>query len=259
MGFLGGGGGWTSNRSFSSPLAAVHWSKAILENVFRAQLSGHRGLEQSWRSVDTCGVRSTAWSLHPRPHCPPSGASSRLWGSRSLSGMCWPSFPGKAALPRVLLLVAWLLLCSGNMPSLRVLTEQQQTHEPWQSTQPTDHPLLLWASVTCTCWPYLSLAILPISSVGSLFWSSNSSLKLSPRSFSLFFPLFLDNFINSHGFNDHLFSKTSLVAQMIKNLPAVQGTCVWSLRWEEPPEKGMATHSSILACRIPWTEESGGL
>ena len=51
----------------------------------------------------------------------------------------------------------------------------------------------------------------------------------------------------------------SLVAQMIKNLPAMQETRVQSLGWEDPPEKGMATPSSILAWRIPWTEEPGGL
>ena len=51
----------------------------------------------------------------------------------------------------------------------------------------------------------------------------------------------------------------SLVAQMVKNLPAMQETQVQSLGWENPLEKGMATHSSILAWRIPWTEEPGGL
>ena len=51
----------------------------------------------------------------------------------------------------------------------------------------------------------------------------------------------------------------SLVAQMVKNLSAMQETQVWSLDQEDLPEKGMATHSSILAWRIPWTEESGGL
>ena len=51
----------------------------------------------------------------------------------------------------------------------------------------------------------------------------------------------------------------SLVAQMIKNLPAMQETQVQSVGWEDPLEKGMATHSSILAWRIPWTEEPGGL
>ena len=46
---------------------------------------------------------------------------------------------------------------------------------------------------------------------------------------------------------------------MVKNLSAMQETWVQSLGWEEPLEKGMATHSSILVWRIPWTEESGGL
>ena len=51
----------------------------------------------------------------------------------------------------------------------------------------------------------------------------------------------------------------SLVTQMVKNLPAVQETWVRSLDWEDPLEKGMAAHSSILALRIPWTEEPGKL
>ena len=46
-----------------------------------------------------------------------------------------------------------------------------------------------------------------------------------------------------------------LVAQLVKNLPAIQETWVWSLGQEDALEKGMATHSSILAWRIPWTEE----
>ena len=45
----------------------------------------------------------------------------------------------------------------------------------------------------------------------------------------------------------------SLVAQMVKNLPAMQETWVRSLDWEDPLEKGKATHSSNLAWRIPWT------
>ena len=51
----------------------------------------------------------------------------------------------------------------------------------------------------------------------------------------------------------------SLVAQMVKNLPAKQETWVWSLSQEDPLEKGMAIHCSILAWRIPWIEEPGGL
>ena len=46
---------------------------------------------------------------------------------------------------------------------------------------------------------------------------------------------------------------------MVKNLPAMQEAQIQSLDWEEPLEKGIATHSSILAWRIPWTEELGGL
>ena len=51
----------------------------------------------------------------------------------------------------------------------------------------------------------------------------------------------------------------SLVAQLVKNLPAMLETQVRSLGREDPLKKGMATHSSILAWRIPWTEEPGGL
>ena len=50
-----------------------------------------------------------------------------------------------------------------------------------------------------------------------------------------------------------------MVAQMVKNLPAMQETQVRSLGQEDPLEKGMATRSSIIAWRIPWTEEPGGL
>ena len=50
-----------------------------------------------------------------------------------------------------------------------------------------------------------------------------------------------------------------MVAQIVKNPPAMWETQVQSLGWEDPLEKGIATHSSILAWRIPWTEEPGGL
>ena len=53
--------------------------------------------------------------------------------------------------------------------------------------------------------------------------------------------------------------EASLVAQTVKSLPAIQDTGVRFLGWESLPEKGMATYSSILAWRIPWTEEFGGL
>ena len=56
-----------------------------------------------------------------------------------------------------------------------------------------------------------------------------------------------------------IFKEDFPVAQMVKNLPAMQETRVRFLVWEVPLEKGMAIHSSILAWRIPWTEKPGGL
>ena len=53
--------------------------------------------------------------------------------------------------------------------------------------------------------------------------------------------------------------RASLVAQLVKNLPAMQKTLVWFLSGEDLLEKEMATHSSILAWKIPLTEEPGGL
>ena len=51
----------------------------------------------------------------------------------------------------------------------------------------------------------------------------------------------------------------ALVAQVVKDLPVMQETWVQPLGWDDPLEKGMVPHSSILACRIPRTEEPGGL
>ena len=65
-------------------------------------------------------------------------------------------------------------------------------------------------------------------------------------------------FIVVYTFNCMLLSVlASLEAQMVKNLPEMQETQVHSLGWEDPLEKGMAMHSSILAWRIPRTEEPG--
>ena len=54
-------------------------------------------------------------------------------------------------------------------------------------------------------------------------------------------------------------SSVPVLAQAVKNLPVILKTWVHSLGWEDTLEQGMATHSSILAWRIPWTEEPGGL
>ena len=56
-----------------------------------------------------------------------------------------------------------------------------------------------------------------------------------------------------------IYGKVTLVAQLVKNLPPMQETKVRYLGQGDPLEKGMATHSSILAWGIPWTEEPGGL
>ena len=55
------------------------------------------------------------------------------------------------------------------------------------------------------------------------------------------------------------FIRASLIAQSVKNLPATQETRLYFLGWEDPVEKEMAILSSILAWKIPWTEEPGGL
>ena len=61
-------------------------------------------------------------------------------------------------------------------------------------------------------------------------------------------------------YKEHIaISVASLVVQMVKNLSAMQGTWVQPLGWEDPREKRTATPSSILAWRIPQTEEAGGL
>ena len=59
--------------------------------------------------------------------------------------------------------------------------------------------------------------------------------------------------------HSHKKNKKDLVPQLVKNLSTMQKTWVGSLGWEDPLEEGMATHSSILAWRIPWREEPGGL
>ena len=56
----------------------------------------------------------------------------------------------------------------------------------------------------------------------------------------------------------HCYYTDNKVAQWVKNLPAMQETWVQLLGWEDPLEEGMATHSSILTWRIPWTKEAGG-
>ena len=60
-------------------------------------------------------------------------------------------------------------------------------------------------------------------------------------------------------FSERFYIRASLVAQTVKNLPVMWETRVQSMGWEDTLEKGMATHSSILAWRIPWTKKPGGI
>ena len=91
--------------------------------------------------------------------------------------------------------------------------------------------------------------------------------KISIVFFWKFFVVFLippkfSKMPSSFSFNlldSHFPLWASLIAQLVKNLPAVQETQVWSLGWEDPLEKEMATHSSTLAWKITWTEKPGGL
>ena len=73
--------------------------------------------------------------------------------------------------------------------------------------------------------------------------------------------LFLHTNLTSLYTHTHIYIYTwaSLMTNTVKNPPAMQETWVWSLGQEDPLEEGTATHSSILAWRIPWTEELGGL
>ena len=66
-------------------------------------------------------------------------------------------------------------------------------------------------------------------------------------------------YLEGKAFSRHTCScKVKVIAELVKNLPAVQETWVWSLSWEDPLEEGKPTHSSILTWRIPWTVWSMG-
>ena len=88
----------------------------------------------------------------------------------------------------------------------------------------------------------------------------NLGLYYRVSSFYLFILVFKRNLSRTHPSNFlslHVLY-CYFLAQMVKNLPAMQETQVQPLGWEDSLEKGMATHSSVLAWRIPWTEEPSG-
>ena len=87
----------------------------------------------------------------------------------------------------------------------------------------------------------------------------NSCPGLFPEPWGLTWNIWFICCSRKQNLNDPKVRLSSQVAQMVKRLPAMQETWVWSLGWEDPLEKEMATHSSILAWKIPWTEEPGRL
>ena len=123
-----------------------------------------------------------------------------------------------------------------KMPMLGVMS----ISELWSS-----QPDIVWISKHAVMFsPWLAHFILVYSSVGKESACNAGDPGLIPGSGSspgagIGYPL--------------QYSWASLVAQMVKNLPAILETWVWSLGWEDPLEKGKATHSSILAWRIAWT------
>ena len=89
-----------------------------------------------------------------------------------------------------------------------------------------------------------------LNALEAKYWVSKSTKKIKC---SVYF---------SEGVPDYIFLCKKIIVIywfMVKHLPAVQETWVWSLGWEDPLEKEMATQSNILAWRIPWTDEPGRL
>ena len=98
-----------------------------------------------------------------------------------------------------------------------------------------------------------------LSVCAATYWGVCSYPSLNQFVLLLFSSLMTVNpqYVFTAYLNKLLFIRASLVAQRVKRLPAVRETRVWSLGREDPLEKEMATHSSILAWRIPWAEEPG--
>ena len=94
-----------------------------------------------------------------------------------------------------------------------------------------------------------------------IYWTARKFPTLSCSDFQehLSYSFLLKTLLSISVPHTLLNNQASLVAWTVKNLPAMQETQIWFLGCEDPLEKGMVTHSSILAWRIPWTEEPGRL
>ena len=218
-------------------------------------ISGHPGEKGERVSIEAAWVEdsggpgspgSDPLTAHSIPLLPPAGTARgarppRLHGTAGKWRWSPSSTPPGAHRPRPL---PWLhplgaepttLPGWSRVSSSSILAPISGSHQPLRTRLPPSP--LLWL---CVSGP-LSLSSLCVSFSLTLFLS----FSISP-------PLVVDLSVCP-------FSLSSLVAQVVKRLPALQETRVRSLGWKDPLEKEMATHSSILAWRIPWTEEPGRL
>ena len=103
------------------------------------------------------------------------------------------------------------------------------------------------------------LHTIPLNWITSYITNKNFKLKMPQSKFLIFLSKLSLSIAFSKSLHNIFISSVALVAQRVKNLPAMQETGVWSLGQEDPLEKEMATHSSILAWKIPWMKEPGRL
>ena len=114
-----------------------------------------------------------------------------------------------------------------------------------------------WLHFWFLCFLFLPLMILP--TISHFVLLTVSAYPWSPRFCSYVTPLATCSHFRQSKLSSIYHYEASLVAQIVKNLPAMWEISVWSLSWEDSLEKGMAAHSRIFVRRIPWTEEPGRL
>ena len=190
--------------------------------------------------------RQEHWSGLPFPS-PMHESEKSKWSRSVVSDFSDPmdcSLPGSSAQgifqARVLewVAIAFSIFHSGYT---YLQSYQQCMRVPFSS-----HPfqILLFVDLTCVRW-YLIMVLRPEATEKLVTQATVAQLRYPVRKVA---------FQASDYYGNNF-----LLAQTTKNLPAMQGNWVLSLGWEDPLKKGMATHSSILAWRIPWTEETDGL
>ena len=237
---------------------------AKVAGVYLTPLRGCAGCGQAWVPPAPTGT----WNSPRRP-CSDTGLAS--WG------IGWENTPLS------------LSVCTSSLPVS--LISQKPRGNPTGLGDPgrggVAHFLGLWERWLCSAFIFPILCLLhfilpwhlPLATPGNVLphsaWDQpkkaatflgrgllSQLLSSNPPLLSLSFLVhkFPECGLNSRPFSGYTREfEASLVAQRVKNLPAMQETWVWSLGWEDPLEKGMATHSNILALRIPMDREPDGL